>query len=57
VSNASELLPDPDGPGDDGVAPARDLEVEPLEVVLPRAADDDAVFHVSNLAEQRPKST
>jgi hypothetical protein len=32
------------GPRDDGERPPRDLEIEALEIVLPRAADDDPVL-------------
>ena len=40
---ASELLPEPRGPAADGHLVAGDVQVDPLEVVLPRPPDDDRV--------------
>ena len=52
MSNASEDLPEPDGPVMTVKAAARDLEVEALQVVLPRAADDDGVLHARKLSRR-----
>ncbi len=35
----------PRRPRDDGERPPRDLQIEPLQIVLPRAADDQLVLH------------
>ena len=40
-------------PGDDGEGAPRDLEVEAFEIVLPRAADDDAILHRIEFSETR----
>ena len=43
VSNASELLPEPLGPGDHDQPVARNVEIDVLEVVNASAAQADAI--------------